>query len=170
MNDVKILFVDEEEKVFNSFKREVSFLPVDLYYAGNGEEALKILEEQNIDLLISDERMTGITGSELISIVRERFPMVVSIIITGYADFDSIIKAVNSGQVCKYILKPWNKLELIMTIKNAIEYKRDKELILNLKSQLREKEDLLSSLEKRYPGISSVKKDKEGNVILDLEG
>ncbi len=169
MSEAKILFVDDEEKVFNAFKREVSFLPIDLFYASNGEEALKILERENIDILISDERMPGIKGSELISIVREKFPEVVSIIITGYSDFDAIMKAINSGQVYKYILKPWNKLEMIMTIKNALEFKRDKVLIKKLKEQLLEKENLIYELEKRFPGISSVRKDEDGSIVLNLE-
>jgi len=169
MSEVKILFVDDEEKVFNSFRREVSFLPIKLFYAKCGEDALKILERENIDLLISDERMPGLKGSDLVSIVRERYPTIVSIIITGYSDFDSIIKAVNSGHVYKYILKPWNKLEMIMTIKNAIDYKRDKEMILELKKQLMEKDLIISDLEKRFPGIADVKRDKDGSIILDLD-
>lgn len=169
MSETKILFVDDEEKVFNAFKRELSFLPIDIYYASNGEDALKILERESIDILISDERMPGIKGSELISIVREKFPEVVSIIITGYSDFDAIIKAINSGQVYKYILKPWNKLEMIMTIKNALEFKKDKVLIRKLKEQLQEKENLISSLEKKYPGISNVHKDEDGSIVLNLE-
>lgn len=169
MEEASILFVDDEEGIFSAFKRQISCLPVKLFYAPNGEEAIKILYSEKIDILISDERMPGMTGSELISDVRERFPNIVSIIITGYADFDAVLKSINSGQVYKYILKPWDKIEMVMTIKNAIEFKKDKELISKLKYEISIKEKELKYLKLKFPDIFDVKKDEDGRIIIDLE-
>src|SRR5687768_2446694 len=117
----KIMIVDDEpanlrllERLFRRDYRVVS--------AGSGEEALRLLEQHDVALLITDQRMPGMTGIELIKQATEFRPHMVRIILTGYTDVTSLVEAINCGQVYKYVTKPWGNDELRLTVGRALEH------------------------------------------------
>lgn len=115
----KILYVDDEENnliVFkSSFRRHY-----DIFVAMSGQEAMKILQENDFDVIITDQRMPGMTGVEFLKQLPEDL-MSIRMILTGFSDLTSIIEAINLGKVYRYITKPWDKDELKITIDNATE-------------------------------------------------
>lgn len=117
-SNFNILYVDDEEQNLFAFKaafrREYS-----IYTAQNGEDALKMMRQQHIQLVITDQRMPGMTGVELLNIIRKEFPNPIRIILTGYSDVEAIISAINDGGVLRYITKPWNKEEFRLAIEHA---------------------------------------------------
>jgi response regulator RpfG family c-di-GMP phosphodiesterase len=116
MNDKKILFVDDEEDVLNSLKRQFRKDDFKMYIALGGEEALRILSEMKIHIIISDERMPGMSGIELLHKVKKLYPETIRIILSGYADTNSIINAINKGEVYRFVSKPWSKESLLQVI------------------------------------------------------
>lgn len=115
-----ILYVDDEAA--NLLAVQYAFegiLPVEI--ARSGEEALALLESRRFAVLLSDQRMPGMSGTELCARVRERFPDVVRIILTAYADLHSAIDAVNRGQVLRYVTKPVANEELEEVLRTALE-------------------------------------------------
>ncbi|MBD0401243.1 hybrid sensor histidine kinase/response regulator [Flammeovirga sp. EKP202] len=117
-----VLYVDDEQQNLVSFR--AGFRKVyKVLIANSGDEALEILKEehQNISVVISDQRMPKMTGVELFENVRELYPEIMRIVLTGYSDVQDIINAISKGEVYRYITKPWNRDELMVTIDNAIE-------------------------------------------------
>ncbi len=89
--------------------------------ATSGEEALKIFNEEDISLVISDQRMPEMEGTELLSKINEIKPICKKILLTGYADINAAIDAINSGAVDKYFSKPWEDDELLQAVKDLVE-------------------------------------------------
>ena len=114
----KLLFVDDEQRVLNSmrimFRRKF-----DLYLASHGAEALDIIKEQNIDVIIADHRMPNMTGVEVLTAVRSLSPRTVRILLTGYADLDAVEGSINDCEVFRFLTKPCPPQQLRDTIELA---------------------------------------------------
>lgn len=139
-----ILYVDDEEsnlRIFKmAFKRQYNVLT-----ALGGMEALEVLRSTHVELIITDQKMPEMTGTELLERVQPEFPDVIRIILTGFADIEAIIKAVNRCGIYKYITKPWDKGEMSLTIDKALETYQLKQEKTSLVDEL---EDMNANLEK----------------------
>ncbi|MCK5120302.1 MAG: response regulator, partial [Candidatus Latescibacteria bacterium] len=115
-----ILVVDDEphnlESLRRTFRREYN-----VFAAAGGEEGLSIVQQQKIALIITDQRMPGMTGIELLERAMAVHPRAIRIILTAFTDVDALIGAINAGGVYRYITKPWDPEELKITVKRAIE-------------------------------------------------
>lgn len=119
----KLLYVDDEEsnlRVFKSaFRRNY-----DVFVATSAKEGLKVLEEQKIHVILSDQRMPGMTGVEFLQYAVNHYPDAIRILVTGYVDVDAMKNAINQAQIVHYIQKPWDDVELIQVIENTLKIKR----------------------------------------------
>ncbi len=84
-------------------------------------KALEIMAVETVNLVVSDHRMPGVTGSELLKIIKEKWPATIRIMLTGHADVNSIMGAVQDGAVYKFITKPWNDEDLRLTVSLALQ-------------------------------------------------
>lgn len=124
---INILYVDDEQNNLMSFKASFR-LKYNVFTAISGDEAIKILKENNIEIIITDQRMPNVTGVEFLEMVLQINPDPMRILLTGYADLNAVIEAVNKGKIFHYLSKPWNEEELDMTILRAYDiYKKRKE-------------------------------------------
>lgn len=122
-----ILLVDDEPAILNSLKRMLHSSGYKVLAAGSGPEALQILEEnQEIQVVLTDYRMPGMTGAELLAEIKRRFPRLVGMILSGYADMAAVIEALNSGAVFKYMQKPWDENDLLEGLHSAFQAADDK--------------------------------------------
>ncbi|MCK4727322.1 MAG: response regulator [Desulfobacterales bacterium] len=123
MNDYNhtILCVDDEKNILSSLKRLLRKEGYRLLTAPGGAEGLKLLEENSVHLVISDQRMPRMDGTQFLAKVKEGYPDAIRIILTGYTDVDSITESINKGHVYKFFLKPWNDQSLKLEIKQALE-------------------------------------------------
>jgi DNA-binding NtrC family response regulator len=121
-SDITILLVDDEEMVLTSIR---SFLAIETDYRvhtfTSPVKALRELDRLNIDLVISDYLMPDMDGITFLGKVKERFPQVPRILLTGYADKENAIKAINDVGLYQYIEKPWNNDDLKLIIRNGLE-------------------------------------------------
>ncbi len=133
--EISILYVDDEVNNLVTFKANFR-RDYKIFTSENANDALKILRENNIQVVITDQRMPGKTGVEFLQDVIKEFPDPIRILLTGYSDIEVVIDSINKGQVFRYITKPFNDLELKMTIDNAMEVynlrKDNKELLQKL--------------------------------------
>jgi putative nucleotidyltransferase with HDIG domain len=122
MEQNSILIVDDEENILAVLHRLLEDTGYQLFFAGNGLKGLEIIKKEDIHLVISDHRMPGMDGVKFLKEVKKVLPDTVRIMLTGYADVDIAVKAINEGEVYRFITKPWNNIELLGTIKQGLEY------------------------------------------------
>jgi response regulator RpfG family c-di-GMP phosphodiesterase len=117
---ITVLYVDDEENNLFSFKATFR-IKYQVLTAISGEEALKILEQKPVHVIITDQRMPEMTGVEFLEKVLVKYPDPMRILLTGYADMGAVVDAVNKGKIFHYLAKPWNEEELDMTIIRAYD-------------------------------------------------
>jgi FixJ family two-component response regulator len=116
-----LLVVDDEPNILRSLKRLVRKEPYSITTVDSGPAAIEVLEQQQVQILITDQRMPEMAGTELCRIVGERWPHVTRMILSGYSDVDTILDAINEGQIYKFLTKPWNDEELRLHVRRAFE-------------------------------------------------
>ncbi len=172
MEKFPILYVDDEVHNLTSFvatfRQEYK-----IYTATNGNDALEIMRENEIKLVITDQRMPEMTGIQLLEKLSPEFPDSIRMILTGFSDIEVIIEAINSGRVFRYITKPWDENELRMTIENARQLfelqTRNKSLMAELQQKVEEQEQTLK-LFIRYVPEQVVKKTLKNSQDSIFEG
>jgi two-component system probable response regulator PhcQ len=161
-----ILIVDDESSVIASLKRSLLDEDYTVHTALSGEEGLKILKQHRVKVVLSDERMPGMTGAKFLALVKDRYQDTVRMMLTGHASIEATMHAVNAGEIYRFFVKPWNDIELKQAIRSAME-KHDLEvenrrLLSTVKRQALE----IKFMEKQYPGISEMVRDGEGAISL----
>ncbi len=116
----QILCVDDEPNILTALKRTFRGMGHDIHLANSGAEGLQLLEQHPINLVISDMRMPEMDGAEFLKRVQEQYPSVARILLTGFSDLNSTVKAVNEGKISGYISKPWDDNELRMKVKETL--------------------------------------------------
>ena len=114
-----LLLVDDESSILRSLKRIFHRNGYQVTTANSPEEALRIVEQKFFPVVVSDYRMPHMTGGELLIEIKKRDPETMGIILSGYADLESVISALNSGAVHKFLEKPWDEALLIETVEQA---------------------------------------------------
>ena len=154
MDKFTILFVDDEKNNLISFKASFREFYT-IYTANSGKEAIELINNKQINLILSDQRMPDMTGIELFEIVKQKYPDIIRMIITGYSNMQTVIDAINKGNIYHYISKPWKHDELKLIIDKALfQYKlqkENKELIkqkreLELNAERKQREYISSQL------------------------
>lgn len=143
MNEkVKILYVDDEENNLTSFRANFR-KQYEVFSALSAENAFEVLKENTINIIISDQRMPGTTGVEFLEQTVKLYPDSIRLLITGQADVEIVIDAINRGQISKYIQKPWDWEKLAIAIDNCVTlYQSREELKLKNKELLKINEEL----------------------------
>ena len=165
----RILLVDDEQSVLSTLKRLFRNLPYDVRYALSGQEALGLLSEESADLIISDMRMPEMDGAEFLAIAKERFPLTERVLITGYADMESTIKAINDAGIFGYISKPWNAKELLNLVKNALDQTHKNRLKNRTLKRFKRDNDALGMALKQNKTEISKSTELIEETILELE-
>ncbi|NOY53545.1 MAG: response regulator [Deltaproteobacteria bacterium] len=114
------LFVDDEENVLHSLERLFADRGVQFLGAGSAEEALKIIREEEVAVLVSDNRMPGMTGIALHAGVKEISPDTIRILMTGHADLQTAMDAINRGEVFRFVVKPWDNEKLTRIVEDGL--------------------------------------------------
>lgn len=117
----RILYVDDEMNNLTGFKATFR-RDFDVTVANSAQEAIDILKEKEFEVIVSDERMPEMTGVEFFKAIKDEYPKPVRMLLTGYADIESVINAINEGHVYRYISKPWEETDLKLTIDNAVQF------------------------------------------------
>lgn len=124
LSSARILCVDDEPSILSALRRVFRPHGHQVFIANSGREGLELLEREPVDLVISDMRMPEMDGARFLEQVRERWPDTKRILLTGFADIESTVAAINRGKIWCYIAKPWNDQELVATVEQALEHRR----------------------------------------------
>lgn len=121
-NKNSVLFVDDESHILAAIRRAVIDEPFDALFAGSAHEALKILEERSVSVIVTDMRMPVMDGLTLLKIVRERYPRIIRMVLSGYTQLSQVLATINQGEIFQFIAKPWQmEAELLNAVRQAID-------------------------------------------------
>ncbi|ROQ90128.1 response regulator [Desulfosoma caldarium] len=165
-----VLFVDDEPNFTSAVKRALRHEPYRILTAHSAMEALRLLSEEPVDVVVSDERMPGMTGSEFLALVRERHPRTLRIMLTGYATLEAAIRAINEGEIYRFLTKPCHTQDLCQVLRQALAFQNALERSFQkqgVKATSFEAAALMEELERHHPGITRLKIDETGAILLD---
>ena len=162
-----ILLVDDEPHVTDALKRALRREPYALLAATSGAAAQQILDRQHVDVVVSDEQMPGMSGSEFLSKVRKQFPETIRIVLSGQASLGAAVRAINEGEVYRFFLKPCNPTDLIFTIQRALSHKRLEEQSRRLLREFQRQAATLAKLNDKGSDLLRLDTDTQGLLIID---
>lgn len=123
MDNKAVLFVDDEEHILTSLKRLLRKEPYKVFTAVGGEAGLEVLlENPGIQMVVSDQRMPGMCGTEFLAKVKEANPDTVRLVLSGFAEASAIVDAINEGEVYRFIAKPWVDDDLKATFRQCLDH------------------------------------------------
>jgi len=161
-----ILVVDDEESVRVSLSAVLEREGYKVLTAEGGEEGLRLLKDNPIQLVITDYNMPGMNGVEFLKLVRERNPSAMRMMLTGDPDPQIIIRSINEGEVYRFIKKPWDNTMLRVTVYFAFETVQLEHENRRLLSALRRQVSYLRDLERDFPYLAALTRDEDAALLL----
>lgn len=159
-----VLIVDDERGIRSALRRALREEGYELLFADGPSEAFEHLRQTQVDVIVSDHRMPRMTGLEFLTRVADDYPNTQRIMLTGQAELKTVVRAVNQGDVYRFLLKPWDDTELRHAIRMAISHleavRENQRLMQIVEQQVRD----LRTLEAQHPGIFEL--DWDGDAIV----
>lgn len=166
MDKSKVLFVDDEPKILSSIRRGIIGEKYVGLYANSGKEAIEIMENEEIAVLVTDMRMPEMNGLELLQLVKEKYPNTLRIVLSGYAQISQVLATVNKVGVFKYIAKPWDlEDDFLVGIRQAVDYYNLQKINKELKIALEKKNILYKNMLKSFEDKKTELKSSFDNFI-----
>ena len=148
-----VLFVDDEPNILSALRRLVRREAYEALTANGGQEALELLESQQVAVIVSDQRMPGMMGADFLARSRELAPDAVRMMLTGYSDIETATRAINEGEIYRFISKPWDDEDLKLILRDALNRfeleDTNRRLTAELKIKSEDLEQLNAQLEEK---------------------
>jgi DNA-binding NtrC family response regulator len=160
-----VLFVDDDPNLTAGVKRLLRNEPYRILTEDGAEAALERLRTEPVDVVVSDEQMPGMDGAEFLAALRRQHPAIVSIMLSGQASMGAVIRALNEGQIFRFLIKPCGHDELTANIRQALAHKQMLDRCRRLLPLFRRQCNLLHAIERQHPGISRL---MEGEVRTNI--
>jgi two-component system, probable response regulator PhcQ len=171
----RIMIIDDEENILSSLKRilkkEHDF---EVVAHTNPHAALAVANREKFHLFLSDYRMPSMDGVELLARTKNFNPHAMRLVISGAADFNALIEAINQAEIYRFIPKPIQVTDLIQTLRQALdtydlmeENRRLSALVKTQQDELQQKERILKQFAEQHPALVNVQRDKDGSIIID---
>lgn len=125
----RLLFVDDEARILTSLKA-VFRGDYEVHTAVGGEQAIPLMDQYDFDVIVSDQRMPGMTGVEVLREAKRRRPRAIRLLLTGYSDLSAVIGSINEGEIFRFISKPWSNNEIRATIAAAVQASTVEQMML----------------------------------------
>jgi two-component system probable response regulator PhcQ len=162
-----ILLVDDEPYVTQALQRLLRHEPYEVLSAISADKAQKILDSRHVDVVVSDEQMPGMSGSQFLCQVRKQFPHTIRMILSGQASLEAAVRAINEGEVYRFFLKPCNPTDLVFTIQQALSHKRLEEQSRRLLREFQRQAAMIENVKGRMPELMRLHMDDHGAVVVD---
>jgi len=159
-----LLLVDDEINILSALKRLLRQDKYEIVTANSGQEALTLLTSRSVDVIVSDQRMPGMTGVEFLRLAKESYPDTIRIVLSGYTELQSVTDAVNEGAVYKFLTKPWDDIQLRGHIAEAFRRKEMADENVHLQRQLQLANLALEATNRE---LDKLLKEKEERIETD---
>jgi len=162
MRENIVLFVDDEENILHSIKRVVADEDFTSLFASNGEEALHLMKNFQISVLITDMMMPKMNGLSLLLETKSLYPETIRVILSGQTELSKVLAAINQGDIFRFITKPWNtQVDLLATIRQSIEYYNLRQDKKKLEQSLRQRNTAYKNM---LRNLEMKKSTKQGDI------
>jgi DNA-binding NtrC family response regulator len=148
-----ILIVDDDASLVAGITRVLRREPYRILSCTSGDAALEIIGTQSVDVLVTDEQMPGMSGTDLVMAVRRLHPAIVSIMLSGEASMGAVIRALNQGEIFRFLIKPCSHKDMSANIIQALRYKLMLDHCRELLPIFRHQTKVLTVIEARQPGL-----------------
>jgi len=168
-----LLVVDDEDSVRSALRRTLRGEGYEILEAGSGPAGVAILKARPVDIVISDHAMPQMTGLEFLRTARILRPDSLRIMLTGQADLEIAIRAINEDAIYRFLLKPWDQLDLRVMLRLALSHLESERKNARLLAVVRRQARVLAELERDHPEVFAVERDDTGAVLIseeELEG
>lgn len=167
MSKYKILFVDDEPHITSALVRAMRHEPCETFNVESAKAGLELLTKEHIHVVVSDEQMPGMSGSEFLTIVRDKYPDTIRIILTGQASLEATIRAINEAGVYRFFTKPCSAVDLKATIRQALQQKQLVKQTRKLLEKYQKQAAAIEQLEVSSPGLLSLETDEDGAILVE---
>jgi DNA-binding NtrC family response regulator len=164
-----VLLVDDEPHVLAGLRRVLHKEPYDILCAGSVQEAFVYLRAKTVHAVITDQDMPGMCGTAFLANVCREFPETVRFMLTGKPTLEVAMQAINEGAIHRFFTKPCNYIDLITTLRQALQQHDLLVAARRLLRVIRGQSVALEQLEHTYPGITKVRRDRGGVIVADLD-
>jgi DNA-binding NtrC family response regulator len=165
MENNTVLIVDDDPHILRAIHRVLRREPCRVLTAGSAARGLACLAKEDVQIVISDKNMPRTDGLVFLMQVKSEFPRVLTIMLTGNADLGSAMEAINVAGVFKYLLKPWDDDDLRFTVREALAFIHRQRTGIASVNDAKSNDIVRRDLEKEFPGITHVVRDKDGYII-----
>lgn len=166
-NLISVLFVDDEPSVLRSIRRTLVDAPLEVVTAFDAAEAVAILEDRRIDVLVSDIDMHGMSGLELVAHARKHHPTTLRMLLSGQSTLHRALQAINEGEVVRFFPKPFDPGVFRSTLESLAgriaQMRRDGEDL----AQAARRQEVHRWMEERFPGSTTIARAEDGEVVVD---
>lgn len=127
-----VLFVDDEEDVLRTIEKDLQDEPYQMFFTTSGKEALEVLQQNEVHVIVVDMHMPEMSGLDFLKVIKEEYPHIVGMVLSGYAQVTPLLTAINERKIFKYITKPWDfDDELKVAVREAINhYNSEHEMVV----------------------------------------
>lgn len=165
---VSILLVDDEPMILSALSRLLRNHGYRVLTTTQPTEVAGILEKEKVEVLLSDIDMPKMKGTVLMAQIRSRFPEVVRILMTGRGSMDSVLQAINEGEVYRYLLKPFKEEELLSVLREATSRLKELRRASAVAIIVSRRNEICAALDLQYPGLSQVNR-QDGIYLIPTE-
>jgi len=161
-----VLLVDDDFEILEMFRRLLHKEPYEILVAASAEQAFAVLAGRQISVVVSDERMPGMNGTEFLARVQLEYPDVLRLMVTGQGSVDVAMRAINDGQVYRFLLKPVRASELGSAIRDALTEWKLRHSGEASESRERRRQEALAQLESQWQGLTHIRRDDSGAIVV----
>ena len=169
MSKPGVLFVDDEDNVLNALRRILRKEKYTVYFCNSVEASKEMLAHKEIDVVVSDHLMPSMNGLSFLKLVKKLYPDIIRVLLTGHADLQMAIEAINEGEVFRFLTKPWNELDLKVSLRQIIDFVELRRENQVLQDTVQKQRALIEKMNQEHPGIFKVERDETGAIVLDAE-
>lgn len=160
-----VLFVDDDANLLDGLLRTVRSENYRALTATSGERALDVIANEAVDVVVSDDQMPGMGGLELLTTVHQQHPEIVNVMLSGLASIGTVVRALNHGQIFRFLIKPCSPDELCANVRQALAHKLVLDRCRRLLPLFRRQANILQALERRSPGLIRLVEAEVGTIV-----